>query len=505
VSYLVGADIGTSGLKAVLVDSAGAILAVAERHYQLYHPRPAWAENHPEDWFDALVLAIGDLIAGAGVKAADVVGLGIAGQRDTAVLLDQSGTVVTPSIHWSDQRDPVGTAELFATIGHERIVRISGVAPTPGLVLPNLAWTRRSLPSAWSRTRYVVQPKDYVAFRLTGEVATDTSTPSRSLLNDWRRDEWSADLCAAADIPEQLLASIRYQPWEARGVLSTGAASELGLPAGTTLAAGGGDDQAAMLGSGVVRPGAVSIGTGSSMCWRIVTADPMPDQSERISIARHVVPSLHIYEMVAVGTGASLRWFRDSLGASGRSKRPSYEALLAEATTVPAGADGLLFYPFLSGATFPRRSEYGSGVFFGIRAGHDRRHFVRAILEGTAYLYPSLAEASSSHGAAVDELTMVDGEARSPLWNQIKADVLNRPISTPRVVEAAALGSAIHAGVAANVYTTVYEGARSLVEPGQTYEPDAASAARYAELRGRWESVGAFLFEAFAAIGGWSP
>lgn len=492
---LIGADIGTSGLKAVLVDPEGGVIGVAERPYPMLRPHPGWTENDPHDWFDAVVWAVHRLLSEAGVPGSAVGGIAIVGQRDPVVLLDDNDQVLTPAIHWTDRRDPAGTAAVFDALGRERIIEVTGVRPTPGLVLPNLEWTRRNLPDVWRATRHLVQPKDYVLRRLTGARGTDVSSPSRSLLNDWRMDSWSAELCEAASIDASLLPPIEYQSSDAIGTLNREAAELLGLSMATVVAAGGGDDQAATLGSGVVRSGDISMGTGSSLAWRAVVDNPVVDMTGRVCIARHVVPGHFIYELIAVGSGTMLKWFRGIL--SGDDRDPAYEDLIAEAAAIPPGADGLFFYPYPDGASLPEDRPSARGTLLGINAGHRRGHVARAILEGVAYLYPPLLDILRDHGVEAGELVLIDGESRSPAWNQIKADVAGRSMRTTTVAEASAVGAAILAGSAAEVFSDPAAGAAAIVRPSAVFKPDQARHAIYTRLHEAWVRAAPHVFAAY--------
>jgi xylulokinase len=267
------------------------------------------------------------------------------------------------------------------------------------------------------------------------------------------------------------------------------------------VAAGGGDDQSATLGSGVLAPGELSLGTGSSLAWRAVVQSPRADPTGRTCIARHVVPGEFIYKMVAVGSGTMLRWFRESLGGV-PGAIPSYEALIEEAAAVAPGADGMLFYPYPDGATLPQDRPAARGAFLGVTAGHRRGHFVRAILEGVAFLYPPLLGILEERGVDVGRLTLIDGESRSDTWNQLKADVVGRELQTTAVPEASALGAAILAGTASGAFTSPEEGAQALVVPGPTFVPNPAAHAAYAPIRAGWEAAAPHLFAAFEARAG---
>ena len=501
MDLLIGADIGSSAMKAVIVDPERGVLGVAEHAYPMHRPHPGWTENDPDDWLRALAAVVPALLEQAGATGDDVGGLCVVGQRDPVVLLDGEDRVLTPAIHWTDRRDPEGTSAIFDRVGRERILEVSGVPATPGLVLPNLDWTRRELPHVWSNVRWALQPKDYVRHRLTGDRSTDTSSLSRSHLNDWRTDAWSEELCEAAGIPMSILPQVLHGAWEATGTLTPESAGWLGLSTRVVVAAGGGDDQAATLGCGVLAPGELSLGTGSSLAWRAVVQAPRVDTSGRLCIARHVVPDAFIYEMIAVGSGTMLRWFRESLGGAPGAV-PSYEALIEEAMTVSPGANGLLFYPYPDGATLPEDRPLARGSFLGVTAGLRRGHFTRAILEGVAFLYPALLEILEAQGVHVGRLTVIDGESRSPSWNQLKADVCGCELHTTAVPEASALGAAILAGTASGAFASPEAGALALVAAGPTFIPDPSVHAIYEPIHDGWVAAAPHVFAAYEARAG---
>jgi len=500
MDHLIGVDLGTTGAKAILVSAEGANLATSWVEYPMHRPHADWAENDPDDWVRATQSLVRDVVVSSGVTPSSVRGLSIVAQRDPLVLLDDSGEVLTPAISWLDRRDQDESDALYDAFGRSYLTSVTGVVPVPGLPLPNLVWTRTHLPDVWRRTRHALFVKDYVIYRLTGEIATDLSTPSRSVLNDYRANDWSASICAAAEIPVEFLPEVRYGAWEPRASLGRKAAESLGLAPGTVVAAGGGDDQSATLGSGVIDAGDLSAGTGTASCWRLVSATGLADPAGRADLSPHVVPNRYLYEMTIAGTGLSLRWFRDNFGAAasdGTAPVASYDALVEEAMGVPPGADGLIFFPYLDGSRLPYFNEDASGVFFGINPGHRRAHFVRAILEGIAYQYPPLMTILTEYVDDVRNFTLVDGEARSASWNAIKADVIGRPIATTRTVEAAAVGSAILAGVAAGTFRDIPAAVAALVATGEIVEPDPARSALYRRLRARYDAVYRHLDLAF--------
>jgi xylulokinase len=354
------------------------VIAVAERSYPMHRPRPGWAENDPNDWLNAFASATADVMVAGGITDGDVAAVCIVGQRDVAVLLDAQGELLAPCIHWSDRRDPRDTADLYDRLDRQRLVDVCGTQPIPGVILPNLNWARIHQPEVWRKVRHALTPKDYLGYRLTGDIGTDPTGPTRSILNDWRTQHWSEQICADAQIPREILPDVRYRPHDVRGELTANAARDLGLRAGTPVIAGGGDDPASALGSGAVHPGDVSIGTSSAMSWRVIADHAVHDPSGLMGLMPHLVAQRHIHEMVITGSGSTLRWFRETFAPS-----VTYDALISEAAAVPPGAEGLLCFPYLEGMTVPVQNDAARAAFHGVASRHTRAHFVRAILEGS--------------------------------------------------------------------------------------------------------------------------
>ncbi len=501
-NLLIGVDVGTSAAKGVIADPQGRVLFEARCEYPMHRPHPGWAENDPDDWVRAVLMIVRNLVAGSGCGGERVRALAIVAQRDPLVLLDAQDRVLRRSISWIDLRDPEGTDRLYRRFGHRRLRETTGLVPVPGLPLPVIDWIRRHEPQVWARTRRILTTKDYILYRLTGQAATDISSPSRSMLYDLRRREWSDWICAKAELDRSLLPPISYAPWEMFCELEGAVARRLGLRPGTVLAAGGGDDPCAALGAGAHEPGEVAVGTGTASCWRIVASSPDPDPNGYADISPHLVPSRWVHELIITGTGTSLRWFRESFGAADGSAPPPYERLLEEAAQAAPGAAGLLFYPYLEGARSPRFVDSASGTFFGLRSGHRRPEIIRAIIEGVAFQYPpTLDLIRHCWGAQPVKLRLVDDEARSVLWNQIKADVTGVTIETLRTPYAAALGAAILAALASDVYPSAREAVVAMVAAERQFEPNQASFDRYAAIRARYERVYAHLDPAFRADG----
>jgi xylulokinase len=486
---VIGADLGTGSMKGLLVTPDGQVLAEASQEYPMRRTRPGWNENDPDDWIVAFRNCVGRLAGAADAQGARVTAVGLVGQRDPFVLLDRDGRPTTTSISWTDQRSRPQTERLRAEIGWERLIEIGGIRPISGLGLGNLLWTRENLPDAWALTRQVTSPKDYVLRSVAGMRGTDRTTPSRSLAYDCARCDWSDEILAAAGVRRQLFEEVRYAPWDQCADLDPDWAVSLGLGPGVMLAAGGSDDEAAALGAGALSPGQVCLSTGTCTEWLAVLAGYEPDLTGHGDTAPHVVPGgRYVREVTIDSAGTSLRWFRNELCRDLR-KDMSYDDIVELAMEAQPGSAGVQFFPFVAGAErAPYYQDDACGVFFGITSHHSRAHLARAILEGVAFLYPRTRALLAAPPSA-EPLTMVDGEANSPQWTQLKADVLGEPIRVTEVLSASALGAAILAACSAGLHDGIEEAARAMVRYGPVAWPRPAEHERYASLHADFEET----------------
>jgi xylulokinase len=488
-SLLIGCDIGTSAVKTILTSQTGQLLGHRVAEHTMRHPRPGWAENDPEDWYGGVAATVRDVLTDTSVSPERVAALAIVSQREPVVLIDHQGNALTPAISWTDRRTDAEAKEVSDRLGRAWLIENTGMAPVPGCSLTQLMWLQRHRPDEWRRTTRILFAKDYVVQRLTGQAATDVSTPGRSLLLDIERGQWLPEICDAFGIDPALLPEISHQPWEVIGELRASRARELGLLAGTPVAMGGADDAAATLGAGAIEPGELCVGTGTATNWRTVLERPRPDPTGRGDVAPHVVPQRYILEVAIESTGSSLRWLRDTIAAD-----QSFSALAHEAGRIAPGADGLLFHPYVDGAgRAPRYLSGATGSFLGIVSGHTRGHLVRSVLEGVAYQYPPTMGIVATLADVHPPIATGDGEAQSAIWNQIKADVLGVSLDVPVIVQLAAAGAAILAGVAAGVYADVAAGVQAIVRPDRHFHPDPVRHAAYRDLRDAHERSFAFI------------
>jgi len=447
---VLGVDVSTTATKAILVDESGAVRGIGQAEYGLSTPRPLWSEQDPRVWWEATVAAIRSVLGSTGVAADDVAAVGLTGQMHGAVLLGADDQVLRPAILWNDQRTAAECEAIRATVGPERLIQITGNDALTGFTAPKLLWVRTHEPEVWDRVAHLLLPKDYVRLQLTGTHATDKADGAGTLLFDLSARDWSSDVLSALDIPAGWMPAAHEGP-EVTGALTAGAAAETGLLAGTPVVAGGGDQAANAIGVGAVAPGTMALSLGTSGVVFAATERPIREPRGRVHAFCHAVPGRWHMMSVMLSAGGSLRWIRDVLAPG-----TEYESLLDGASDVPPGSDGLWFLPYLTGERSPHPDPLARGAFVGLTLGHERRHLVRAVLEGVAYgLRDGLDLILEAGVAAPTQIRASGGGTRSGLWLQILADVLGAEIATVNTAEGAAYGAAVLAAVGAGWHPCV--------------------------------------------------
>jgi xylulokinase len=483
MSLVLGIDASTTATKAVLVDESGAVRGVAASEYGFESPHPRWTEQSPDLWWDGAVAAIRSVLAQTGVSGEDVVAIGLTGQMHGLVLMDQAGAVLRPAILWNDQRTADACDAIRAAVGAERLIEVTGNEALTGFTAPKMVWVRDNEPEVWAQVAHVLLPKDFVRLRLTGEYALDKADGAGTILFDLAARDWSPEVLDALGIDPDWMPPTFEGP-EVTGVVTAAAASATGLRTGTPVVAGGGDQAANAVGVGAVNPGVVALSLGTSGVVFATTDSPIHEPRGIVHAFCHAVPGRWHMMSVMLSAAGSLRWFRDALATG-----VEFGELVAAAGQVPAGSDGLLFLPYLTGERSPHPDPLARGAFVGLNLGHDRRHMTRAVLEGVAFgLRDGLDLMVAAGMPAPDQIRASGGGTASPLWRQILADVLGAEIATVNTTEGAAFGAGLLAAVGAGWYPTVEQAAAALViatpvaAPGPDAPRYADAHAIYAEL-----------------------
>jgi xylulokinase len=508
MGLLLGIDVGTTGTRAILVDEAdGRVVAGATREYPLHTPRPLWAEQDPDDWWRGTVGAVQDALAAARqLGPVEVRGIGLSGQMHGVVLLGADGRPLGRSLIWCDGRSQEQCDAITAKVGAARLIELTCNPALVGFSAPKLLWVRQHDPAQWEKTKKFLLPKDYIRFRLTGEYCSEVSDASGTLLFDVTRRTWSKEMLAALDLDASLLPSVHESP-EVSARVRADVAAELGLPAGTPVVGGGGDQAAGAVGNGVVRSGLVSSTIGSSGVVFAHSDAPALDPGGRVHTFCHAVPGAWHVMGVTQGAGLSLRWFRDEVAgplereAAARAGRDVYDVLAERAAEAPAGCDGLFFLPYLMGERTPHLDPQARGVWFGLTAAHTRAHLTRSVLEGVAYSLRDCLDLLVAMGVPVEEIRASGGGGRSPLWRQIQADAFGREVATINAAEGPAYGAALLAGVGTGHWKTVPEACEASIEVTSRVAPDGARQAVYAKGHAVYREVYTRLKSLYPALG----
>lgn len=444
---LLGIDLGTSSVKALLLGRDGTVLGEASHAYPVRAPQPGWSETDPEEWWTAVVAAVRQAVGSCeavgprhagGAPGGVIQAIGLAGQMHGVVLTDAQGQALRPAVLWADVR---ADRELQAYRSLPEDQRQALANPiTVGMAGPSLLWLREHEAATYGGARWALQPKDWLRMQLTGEVATDPSDASATLLYDLQRDRWAADVIERLGLRRDLLPSVLDSAAVA-GALSAVAASALGLPKGIPVAVGASDTAAANLGNRLINDRDAQLVVGSGAQLMSITTTPKAAPELGLHVYRAAQPSTY-YTMAAMqNAGLALEWVLSILDLSWQE---AYEL----AVTVESGCDGVSFLPYLVGERTPHLNPQARGLWFGLQRQHTRAHLVRAALEGVAFAVRDGLQALKGAGIHPATLRLAGGGTQQPFWRQLLADTLRVPLQVSSVANASARGAAFLAALA---------------------------------------------------------
>ncbi|MDD3214049.1 MAG: FGGY family carbohydrate kinase [Eubacteriales bacterium] len=473
---LIGIDVGTSALKAVLVSCEGNVLATSEQRYPLLYPAAGHVEQRAQDWWLALVAAVREVTRD--INPDEVCALGLSTQGGTLQPVDAGGRELGPAISWMDTRASRQQAEVSAQIGAERMRDITGWGMCGGLNALQILWLRQNKSEVFTSAAQFLSVPGYLTLRLTGRAAVDWSSAGVEQLLDVETGCWSKPITELLEINEDQLADLVAAD-ESVGTLTSEAAKALGLSTKTVVSAGGHDQYCAALGAGASGKRDRLIATGTAWAVVAVTDTPMTKDPSRAAVSRHVVPGLWGALLSMDNGGNSLEWLRGALKPVSGGELLPLEQLGRLAAGCPAGSDGLTFYPFFSGSEYPPGFAKAKAGFSGLSLAHDVGHMARAIMEGVACQAVWMLEALRP----IPDMTLMltGGASKSKVWTQMIADLAGRPLTLPSIPEAGCLGAAALAGTAAGLFPSAAEGAAQLSGCRRQVEP-GADQARYREV-----------------------
>jgi xylulokinase len=483
MTAFIGIDVGTSGTKALAINVRGKVLGQSLATYPIYHPKPLWSEQDPEDWWQATVKTVRAVVREAKLKPADVRAIGLSGQMHGSVFLDKKNKVVRRALLWNDQRTAAECEEIERRAGgRAALIRMVANPALTGFTAPKILWLRNREPRNFAKVAKILLPKDEIRRRLTGEFATELSDASGMLLLDVVHRRWSTDLLSKLELDPALLATC-HESHEVTGKLTKEAAKLLGLSTECVVVGGAGDCAAGAVGNGIVRRGVLSTSVGTSGVVFVHSDSPQVDPRGRLHTFCHAVDGKWHMMGVTLAAGGSLQWFRNMLCAieaatARRKKLEVYEVLSKEAAATPPGAEGLFFLPYLAGERTPHADPLARGAFVGLTLKHTRGHMVRAVMEGVTYSLRDCLAIVEVQGVSVDQVRASGGGAKSKFWRQMQADVFGKSVVSMVADEGPAFGVALLAAVGAGEYKNVVEACDATVKTRSQLK-STASAKRY--------------------------
>ncbi len=470
MNYLLGLDIGTSGVKALLVSPEGKIISSKTESYPLATPHSGWAEQSPSDWWEATVKVIRETISHNPIDPTRIKGISLSGQMHSSVFLDEKMEVIRPAILWSDTRTAEQCRRIYTKAGGlDQLIHYVSNPALEGFTAPKILWLKENEPENYKKLKHILLPKDYIRYRLTGELFTEVSDAAGTLLFDVIKKRWSTGLLKKLEINQDLLPPV-LNSFDPAGRITKKIAEQTGLTPGTSVVAGGADNACGAVGSGIIQEGRVMVSIGSS---GVVLAQT--NQKGRIHLFNHACPDSWYMMGVSLSAGMSYEWLEKKLF----NHRLSYAKLDQLAEEIEPGSEGLIFLPYLYGERTPHNDANARGVYFGVSGKHDQRHFTRSVLEGVAFALKDSLELIKDKGVKIKEVRAIGGGTKSRIWQQILADILGEEINLLNVEEGPAFGAALIAGVGVGVYSSFAEAVNRIIKVEKTIIPRIQNSERY--------------------------
>ena len=483
---LLGIDIGTSGLKVSVMDESGQIFAQSYRRSS-YLPLPAGqAEQIPENWWQNLCSAVAEVMGQAAVEADAIAGVGLCGFHHCPVFLDADGQPSRPVMLLHDERLPISRADLERLGVLREVESLSQSMVSAGHFPPVLHYVRTHDPEGLKKTRWIVLAKDYLRFRITGEISTEICDATGMNLIEPGGNDWSPRLCELLGVPMEKLPSIG-QPRELAGRITSKAADQIGLRAGTPVVYGGGDSHCALLGMGCINDGDTGLLLGTNSTLRTVFSEFVSHPQIKLWVQHHVVPNCYSISASSMAGASVLNWFKQNFVMKNSCSERDFERLDAAVSKVPVGSEGLVFLPYIYGERVPFYRPDASGGFFGIRYWHKPEHLLRSVYEGVAVnirnCFDLINDCAELHNTTISELRLAGGAGELRLWHEMIADCLGRPIQVMSTKEAGTIGAAILAGIGLGVYSSYTQAVEKAVKIKEIIEPNPENYAVYSELQ----------------------
>lgn len=494
-----GLDIGTSGVKAILVAQSGEVTATALTPLTLQTPRSGWAEQNPEAWWQATLTSVRAILEK--VPTAHILSIGISGQMHSSVFLDGGGEVIRPALLWCDGRTTKQCTEITERAGGERNLRDWVRNPAlEGFTLPKVLWLRDEEPQAFARLSKVLLAKDFIRFRLTGAMATEPSDASGTLMYDPARMRWSENIMTAVGLSTNLLPDVGWSS-QILGHVSSSVATLTGLKEGTPVVGGGADNACGAAGVGTITPGEAVASWGTSGTVLAPTAQPLVDPALRAHTFCHVTQGVWYIIGVVLSAGGAFSWYRDNFARELGNTDNTLRALDEEAARIPPGADGVTFLPYLQGERTPHRNASARGAFLGLSLSHTRAHMTRAVLEGVCFALNDSLSVLQELGLSPRHVLLTGGGAKSPLIRRLQSEIFGVPVTTVNREGGPAYGAALLAAVGVGAFPDIAAAAQATLVRAPLQHPDDEARQAYKEHYARFRSLYPAALDATRYVG----
>lgn len=475
MSYVIGVDLGTSAVKTLLMDKNGTIAAEATRSYPLYHDRPSWSEQTPEDWVTATIEAMKEVASAEGIDASKIEGISFSGQMHGLVLLNESGEVVRKAILWNDTRTTAQCREIESVLG-ETLLSVTRNPALEGFTLPKILWVRQNEQEVFDQASIFLLPKDYVRYRLTGELHMDYSDAAGTLMLDVAGKKWSEEVLKAFDLQASFCPPL-VESHDMVGTLLPDVATAAGLSSSTKVFAGGADNACGAIGAGILSEGLTLSSIGTSGVILSYENDREKDFGGKVHFFNHGKEDSFYAMGVTLAAGYSLSWFKKTFAGS-----ESFDEMLSGIENVKPGSNGLLFTPYLVGERTPYADPNIRASFVGVDGTHERIHFARAVMEGITFSLNESVDMFRQAGKVVDKVVSIGGGAQNPVWLQMQADIFNATVVSLENEQGPGLGAAMLAAYGCGWFPTLEACAEKVVKHAESYEPNAEAVETYAGL-----------------------
>ncbi|RSL32103.1 xylulokinase [Salibacterium salarium] len=476
MKYFIGVDLGTSAVKLLLVNENGNVVHEVSKSYPLIQEKTGFSEQNPQDWVDQTIEGLSEMMKTFKGNPEDIEGMSFSGQMHGLVLLDEDNEVLRHAILWNDTRTTAQCEKIYETIGEDRLLKITKNPALEGFTLPKLMWVKENEPDLFEKAKTFVLPKDYLRYKLTGNVHMEYSDAAGTLLLDVMNREWSEQMCDTFGIHSSLCPPLIESTTDVGSVTSE-ITEETGISKETSVIAGGADNACGAVGSGILSEGKTFCSIGTSGVVLSYEKDGDKNFDGKVHYFNHGAPGAYYTMGVTLSAGNSLRWFKDVF-----AENEDFDTMLQEVDTVPAGSNGLLFTPYLDGERTPHADAAVRASFIGMDSSHQRKDFVRAVLEGITFSLHESIEIFRESGKTIDTIISIGGGAKNEVWLQMQADIFNANIVKLKSEQGPGMGAAMLAAYGSGAFTSLQECADIFIREEKVFKPDAERVEKYKEL-----------------------